>query len=152
VGAGETLLMLVLLDSNVFLSALLSPNGTPAHIVHAWRNGRFRLLTCQEQIEEVRAASRYPKFRKRLLPHHVGTMVNSLYEADIWRGPTQRKHVAADPTDSFLLDLIDAAQPDFAVTGDKRSGLLQLGTMGRTRILSVSEFGANVLHLRFLST
>jgi len=72
-------------------------------------------------------------------------MLNHLYGATVWPGTLRRVHEAADPTDSFLFDLIEAAQPDFAVTGDKRSGLLQLERLGRTRILSVSEFLSQVL-------
>jgi len=43
--------MLVLLDSNIILSALLSSEGHPATIVDAWRARRFRLLTCRQRIE-----------------------------------------------------------------------------------------------------
>lgn len=138
--------MLALLDSNIFISALISPFGGPAGIYKEWLAGRFRVVTSQEQIDEIRKACRNPKFRFRLQPHHVGTMLNHLYGAQVFRGPLPRKHHAADPADSFLLDLIDAAQPDYAVTGDKPSGLLQLGILGRTKILSVSEFCQNVLH------
>jgi len=74
-------------------------------------------------------------------------MLNNLYGATVWPDPLPRKHQAADPADSFLLDLMDAAQPDYAVTGDKRSGLLQLGKLGRTKILSAHDFCNQVLHL-----
>lgn len=74
-------------------------------------------------------------------------MLNHLYGATVWPDPIPRKHQATDPTDNFLLDLIEAAQPDYAVTGDKRAGLLQLNTMGRTKILRVSVFCADVLHV-----
>jgi uncharacterized protein len=139
--------MLVLLDSNVFISALLSLHGAPARIVDQWRDGGFQLLTCQHQIDEIRTTSRTPKFRDRLQPHLVGAMLNHLYSATVWPGPLPRKHDAADPTDSYLLNLIESAQPDYAVTGDKRSGLLQLGKLGRTKILPASAFCADVLHI-----
>jgi putative PIN family toxin of toxin-antitoxin system len=139
--------MLVLLDSNVLISALLSLYGTPARIVDQWREGGFRLLTCQQQIDEIRTASRLLKFRDRLQPHLVGAMLNHLYGATVWPGPIPRLHHAADPADSYLLDLIEAAQPDYAVTGDKRSGLLQLDKLGRTKIVTASAFCSNVLHL-----
>jgi putative PIN family toxin of toxin-antitoxin system len=139
--------MLVLLDSNIYFSALISPRNLPARIVHAWRNGRFYLLTCQQQIDEIRASSRNPKFSALFQPHQIGTMLNHLYCATVWPVPLPRKHEAADPADSYLLDLIEAAQPDYAVTGDKRSGLLQLGKLGRTKILSATAFSSQVLHL-----
>jgi uncharacterized protein len=139
--------MLVLLDSNIFISALISPHGAPAIIYKAWLGGRFRVVTCQPQIDEIRIASRHPRFRANLLPHLVGTMLNHLYRSTVWPEPVPRKHQATDPTDSFLVDLIDAAQPDYAVTGDKCSGLLQLDKLGRTKILRASAFCAQVLHL-----
>ncbi len=75
----------------------------------------------------------------------LGTMLNNFYAATVWPGPLSHRHKAADPADSYLLDLIDAAQPDYAVTGDKRSGLLEWGTLGRTKILSATEFYEKVL-------
>jgi uncharacterized protein len=146
-GTGTESLMLVLLDSNIYFSALISPRNLPARIVHAWQHGRFHLLTSQHQIDEIRAASRNPKFRDLFQPHQIGKMLNYLYGAKVWHGSLPRKHQAADPTDSYLLDLIEVAQPDFAVTGDKRSGLLQLAKLGQTKILSATAFSTQVLHL-----
>jgi putative PIN family toxin of toxin-antitoxin system len=146
-GSGADALMLVLLDSNIIISAMLSLTSTPAQIVDQWRDGRFRLLTCPQQIDEIRAACRNAKFRDRLQPHYIGTMLNHLYGATVWQGPLPRRHEASDPTDSYLLNLMEAAQPEYAVTGDKRSGLLRLDTLGRTKILSATVFLTQVLHL-----
>jgi putative PIN family toxin of toxin-antitoxin system len=138
--------MLVLLDSNIYFSALISPLGAPGRIVHAWRMGKFQLLTCQQQIGEIREASRNPKFSDLFQPHQIGKMLNNLNSVDVWTGPLPRKHQAADPADSYLLDLMEAAQPDYAVTGDKRSGLLEIDKLGRTKILSAAAFSLHVLH------
>ncbi|MGD0548444.1 MAG: hypothetical protein ABR991_11530 [Terracidiphilus sp.] len=73
--------------------------------------------------------------------------VNHIYGSTVWQGPLPRRHEAADPTDSYLLDLIEAAQPDYAVTGDKRSGLLQIEKLGRTKIVNAATFLSQVLHL-----
>jgi len=85
--------------------------------------------------------------RNQFHPSEVGAMLNHLHGADLWHGPLPRKHEAADPADSYLLDLIEAAQLDYAVTGDKRSGLLQIGKLGRTKIISATVFCSTVLHL-----
>ena len=74
-------------------------------------------------------------------------MLNHLHGADLWQERLPRKHEAADPADSYLLDLIEAAQPDYVVTGDKRSGLLELDKLGRTKILKASVFCTEVLCL-----
>ena len=73
--------MRVILDSNILLSALLSPHGPPHRIYQAWRRGRFDLVTCRMQLDEIRRASRYPKFRTIPQPHRVGRMVNNLQGA-----------------------------------------------------------------------
>jgi len=137
--------MIVLLDSNIFWSSLISPKGAPRAITDEWVDGRFELLTCQEQIEEIRAASRYPKLRTILQPQRIGKMINNLYRTTVWDKSLPDKHQSADPTDNYLLNLIDAAQPDYAVTGDHRSGLLALQSLGRTRILTTREFCDQVL-------
>ena len=139
--------MIVLLDSNIFFSALISPIGAPRAIYDAWLRGRFRVATCQQQIDEIGIASRNAKMRTLLHPSEVGAMLNHLHGANLWEGPLPRRHHAADPTDSYLLDLIEAAQPDYAVTGDKRSGLLQLDKLGQTKILNATAFLSQVLHL-----
>jgi putative PIN family toxin of toxin-antitoxin system len=139
--------MLVLLDSNIFFSALLKAGSAPARIVDHWLDGGFHLLTCGDQIDEIRTASRNVKFRKILYPHDVGVLINSLHRAVVWPGPLPRKHEASDPADSYLLDLMEAAQPDYAVTGDKRSGLLHIAKLGRTKILDAKTFATQVLHL-----
>ena len=100
--------MLVVLDSNVLLSALISPHGAPHRICKAWRQHRFELATCREQIDELRRASRYPKLREILQPHQVGLMLNNLRDAEVFdRIPS--KHKAKDIHDSYLLDLAEFA-------------------------------------------
>jgi uncharacterized protein len=34
----------IVLDANVLVSAILSPHGTPAQILHAWRAEQFDLV------------------------------------------------------------------------------------------------------------
>jgi putative PIN family toxin of toxin-antitoxin system len=43
----------VVIDTNIFISALLSQNGVPAQVLKAWREHRFILLTSQAIIAEV---------------------------------------------------------------------------------------------------
>jgi putative PIN family toxin of toxin-antitoxin system len=131
--------MIVVIDSNIFLSALISPFGPPAKIFNAWLEGRFRVATCWEQIEELRSASRYPKFKEILKPHLVGKLLNTLHGSDIHRG-IRKRHTADDPTDSYLLDLADIAGAHYLVTGDKKSGLLTHRKLGQTKILNAVSF------------
>jgi uncharacterized protein len=131
--------MRVVLDSNILLSALLSPHGPPHRIYQAWRRGRFELVTSTIQLDELRRASRYPKFRGILQPHRVGQMLNNLQGATVLNH-LPGGHEAADPLDAWLLALADIARAHYLVTGDKRSGLLAKRRIGIASILSAAEF------------
>lgn len=75
--------MRVVLDTNILFSALISPHGKADVIYRAWRSGRFEIVTSQLQLDEIRRASRYPKFRNILQPAKVGTMEGSKFERHI---------------------------------------------------------------------
>lgn len=131
--------MRVILDSNVLLSALLSPHSPPHRIYQAWRQGRFELVTAAIQLDELRRASRYPKFRAVLQPHRVGHMLNNLHAATVFdRLPGDFE--AADPHDAWLLALAEVAHAHYLVTGDKRAGLLARRRVRSTRILTAARF------------
>ena len=131
--------MIVVLDTNVLLSALISPRGAPDQIYRAWRAARFKVLTSTVQLDEIRRASRYPKFRAILQPAHVGAMINNLQRA-IVLGPLTVDIETDDPNDAFLLAMALAGDADYLVTGDRRAGLLQRGHIGRTRIVNPADF------------
>jgi predicted nucleic acid-binding protein len=44
--------MRVILDTNILCSALLTPGGPTDQLCRAWRDGRFVLLTSEQQLEE----------------------------------------------------------------------------------------------------
>jgi uncharacterized protein len=136
--------MRVVLDTNILFSALISPHGYPDKIYRAWRSSRFEVVTSHEQLEEIRRASRYPKFKDVLQPTRVGTMVNNLQRA-IVVGQLSIEIEIDDPDDAFLLAIATAGDADYLVTGDHRSGLLQRGSIGRTRIVTPVEFCSKVL-------
>lgn len=131
--------MRVVLDTNVLFSALISPEGVPGAIYGAWRAGHFDLIASAEQIDEIRRASRYAKFRRILQPHLVGDMVNSLRKA-ILLDRLPEVEGATDPFDAFLLGMAVAGDADWLVTGDHRAGLLAMGSYGRCRIATPAGF------------
>ncbi len=136
--------MRVVLDTNVLLSALISPHGPPDAIYRAWRAARFEVVTSVAQLDELRRASRYPKFKAVLQPHRVGAMVNNLQRAVVLeRLPSGIE--ADDPLDAFLLAMAVASDADYLVSGDHRAGLLQRGHIGRTRILTPAAFCAEAV-------
>ena len=136
--------MRVVLDTNILLSALISPHGSPDIIYRAWRAGRFELVTSTTQLDELRRASRYPKLKAILQPHLVGTMINNLQRA-IVLNHLQVNIETDDPNDAFLLAMAQTGEVDYLVTGDHRAGLLQRGNLGRTHIVTPAAFCVEAL-------
>lgn len=137
--------MRVVLDTNILLSALISPHGSPDIIYRAWRAGRFELVTSTTQLDELRRASRYPKLKAILQPHLVGTMINNLQRAIVLNHLLVNIETD-DPNDAFLLAMAQTGEVDYLVTGDHRAGLLQRGNLGRTRIVTPAAFCAEALY------
>ena len=136
--------MRVVLDTNVLFSALISPHGSPDVIYRAWRAAKFELVTSLDQLDELRRASRYPKFQKILQPHRVGAMINNLQRATVLESASTDLELN-DPDDVFLVAIAVTGAADYLVTGDGRAGLLQMENVGRTRILNPSRFCQEVL-------
>jgi putative PIN family toxin of toxin-antitoxin system len=139
--------MRVILDTNVLLAALISPHSFPDLIYRSWRSAKFDLVTSREQLEELRRASRYPKLKALLPSHRAGTMFNHLQRAIVLENlmPLPTDLEVNDPDDVFLLGMALTSEADFLVTGDRRSGLLQRGHFGRTRIVTPANFCALTL-------
>lgn len=55
--------MLVVLDTNIIVSALLSPHGKPAYVFNRFVNGDFTLCADERIIAEYYAVSSRPKFK-----------------------------------------------------------------------------------------
>jgi putative PIN family toxin of toxin-antitoxin system len=125
--------MRVVLDTNILISALIAPSGKPAAIIDAWLDGRFTLLTCATQVDELRSTLEKPRVAE------AGRLVNQLkrFAEDV--DPLPRLKRSADPTDDFLLALSQAGKADYLVTGDK-NGLLALKRHKSTQIVSAGDF------------
>lgn len=136
--------MRVVLDTNILFSALISPHGAPDAIYRAWRAARFEVVTSRTQLEEIRRASRYPKLQAVLQPAKMGTMLNNLQRARVLEKLTITLE-ADDPDDAFLLAMAVQGEADYLVTGDRRAGLLQRGSIERTRIVTPAAFCSEVL-------
>jgi putative PIN family toxin of toxin-antitoxin system len=126
--------MRLILDTNILLSALLSPQGSSAKLLDAWERKRFTLVACDALIAELREVAGRPFFRARLRVGAsellaAGIRDFSLFCRDLPSGP-----VAPDPKDSYLLALAEASQAEFLVTGDKQ--ILSLRRHKSTRIVT----------------
>lgn len=132
----------VVVDTNVFVSALLSPTGAPAQVLRAWRERRFLLLTSADIIAEI--AGTLSRFIGRS-PYAVTlddvNDIVALLKNDALEIPGEADVSDAgipDPDDLVFLACALGGQADGIVSGDKH--LKSLGAYRGIPILTAREF------------
>ena len=106
----------------------------------ARRHDHFSLLTCDEQLEELRRCFGRPSLVPgRIRRHEAGRLINQVRTCAEFVDALPAVDRSSDPFDNFLLALAEAGAADFLVTGDK-AGLLNLKSHGRTQIVTAGIF------------
>ncbi len=131
--------MLVVVDTNIFISYLLVPTSQPAKIVALWQNGKFDVLTAQPQIDELIRVTRYPKIKERISTVLAGRFINELRDLSITVDDLPNVDISPDPYDNYLLSISSGGLADYLITGDKQH-LLALKKFDGTSIISVTDF------------
>jgi uncharacterized protein len=111
--------MRAVLDTNVLISAVLSPQGAPAQLLRAWRAGAFELLVSPLLLAEVRRALGYPKLERLVSPGDADAFVAWLGRtATVVPDPPGDPPVRSmDPADDYLISMA-ASQRAIIISGD----------------------------------
>jgi putative PIN family toxin of toxin-antitoxin system len=130
-----------LFDTNVLVSALIKPSGTPGRALGLAAQGAFELFLSERILDELAAVLQRPYFLRRLgdplvIPHFVDLLAGSFPLAPPL---VETDHVVVDPDDDHVVAAALACQAHFLVTGDKKH-LLPLRKVENTKVVSVSEF------------
>ncbi len=138
--------MRVLIDSNVFISYLLTPHhaGSIQTIMAALSANAFTLLLPEALLEEiVVTVKRKPHLAKRIPPRKLQAFVNILqgFGETIPRIKDPIPAVVRDPKDDYLLAYAMVGQADYLVSGDKDLLLLQ-GAIEGMDFLDPPQFAA----------
>lgn len=129
------------LDGNVYLSALIQPEGPPGKVVARFlREGAFELVLSPGIVEEVLRAFSYPKVRKYL---RRGRDPGPWFEdfvllGDMVAGEVAVTGVCRDPEDDKYLAAALEGRAGYVVTGDRR--FLDLKEYERVRIVTPRAF------------
>ena len=135
--------MRVVLDANVFLSALprlRDQDSPPRRILGAWLTGEVDIVISAHIIEEVSRNLRKPYFATVL----GGTEAIQVWEeirriAEVVELHSQEMvpQLASHPEDNYVLATALVGEVDYLVTGDRQ--LQRLETIGSIRIVSPAE-------------
>jgi putative PIN family toxin of toxin-antitoxin system len=130
--------MRLVLDTNLLCSALIKSGGLPDRLYLAWRDRLFTLVTSEEQLEEFRRVTRYPRVKQLIDPATAGTLHNELRHLAVLLTELPVIDACRDSGDNFLLAMAQAGEVDFLVTGDKRD-LISMGSFRKTRIVTARQ-------------
>jgi uncharacterized protein len=134
-------MMRVVLDANVLVSAILSPRGTPAQILDAWRAEQFDLVISEAILAEIGRVFRYPKIAKRhrWSEEQWQTFLDTLAPISILTlGLLTLTVITDDPSDDRYLECAVEGEADYIVSGDRL--LLRLGAYQEIPILTPRAF------------
>jgi putative PIN family toxin of toxin-antitoxin system len=133
--------MFVVVDTNVFVSSVLNPNGTPSNVFRLFTANRFDLLATEEILAEYEHALSYKKFIPRYeeemrdIPILLARLSAGSRLVTVDRSILA---VSADVDDNKFVECAVAGGADFIVSGDKH--LLELGSYEGIQIVTPPMF------------
>jgi len=128
--------MRVVVDANVYVSAILFPESLPATLLRQVLD-RHETLSSVAHAQEVGKVIARSKFERYLpLGDRLGAARILLHRAILVQVSLEL-HLCRDPKDDYLVNLALDGRADLLISGD--GDLLTLEMIGPTRVVSPSE-------------
>jgi putative PIN family toxin of toxin-antitoxin system len=132
----------IVLDTDVFVSSLLSAQSLPAQVLNAWREGKYMLVVSPLIIAEIAGVLESSRISNKysITRTDIEGLVD-LLETDTIVVPGQAVVAGAvpqDPRDEIFLACAVDSNADCIVSGDRH--LLDLETYRDIPILTVKQF------------
>ena len=127
----------VVIDTNVFLSALLF-GGTPGKLIPLWKSGRIQPQLNKEIVAELLRVLAYPKFELSETEIQYLLFVEILPFCNTVSSKNGSVIIKEDPSDDIFLRCCEISKAKALISGD--SHLLDLKFYQSVPILTPSEF------------
>lgn len=129
----------IVLDTNVFVSALLTPNGKPELIIRLVFAGQAELYLTEAIFEEYAEVLARKKFKDKIAPARLKEAKAQLRKISKWIEPQKAVHVLTDdPDDNIFLECALECKADFLITGNTKH--FPFSSFHETKIVSPDEF------------
>ena len=130
----------VVLDTNILISAILTPQGTPAQVLLlCLSDPTIQLCMSAPVYAEYDEVIHRPKFKRT--QNEISAILGHLRQTCIWVRPHARVQVCTDLDDNIFLECAQAAEANFIVTGNAK----HFPTFWqRTQIVSAHQFTEEV--------
>lgn len=136
--------MRAVIDTGVFVSALIRRKGTTGDVLRALRDGRFTAIyTTDIMVEIIDVLGRTDFITKyHIEPDDITALVNLIRLRGELVMPARKVTASRDPKDDKFLEAALATQTDCIVSGD--ADLLELSPYEEIPILRPAEFLAHL--------
>ena len=128
----------VVVDTNVLISALLTPTGTPGQVMRELATSGSTLLLSRITFLELASRLARPKFDRYRTPEQMDRYLEWLAELAEWVKPSIRITDCRDPDDNRFLEILVAGDGSLLITGDP--DLLELHPYEDRPIITPAEF------------
>lgn len=118
--------MLIVLDTNILVSALMKHGGPPEQLLNLWEDKRFELITSEFQHDELSRVLSYERVRRYVSEEQVARLNQLLADFAVMAEPTPDVSLSDDSDDNIIIGTAIGGFADMLVSGDKKH-LLPLG-------------------------
>jgi putative PIN family toxin of toxin-antitoxin system len=122
-------------DTNIVVSALISPFGNEANVLHAIESGLITPCFSNKMLDEYGGVLGRRKFA--LSEYEIGGLTGLLKSKGLPIDPTTVARLSPDPQDDEFIACAAAARADYPVTGNKRH--FPQHACGATKVVSSRE-------------
>ena len=133
--------MRVIIDTNIWISTLIGRQLV--ELRELLSHPDIELIITERLLQEVLLVTQRPKFAKYFKHEDVESlrewMEQNMTNVALGEIPARCR----DPKDDYLLELAIQAKAIYLVSGD--SDLLEIGTIGECRIMTVRQFETEVI-------
>jgi putative PIN family toxin of toxin-antitoxin system len=134
----------VVIDTNVFASALIRRQGTTGQVLRHLRDGRFLLIYSVSLLVELVEVLSRPSIQEKyhIQSGDISALINLIRLRGELVSPTRKIEACRDPKDNCVLEAAVAGEADMIVSGD--TDLLDMIDFESIPILRASEFLARI--------
>lgn len=111
---------LVLVDTNIWVSALINPHGYPAKLKDAWLNKKFRVVMSIPLLKEISEVLHRPRIKNKykLTNAHIEQFLTLLSQKAIHVEVSGNLKICRDPDDDLILETAILSKVKYMVSRD----------------------------------
>lgn len=112
--------MRVVLDTNIFVSSLITAKGNPVKIVRWWLEGKYDLLVSQPIIDEILRVTSYQRLQKKYARVRENRLefVTLIKEQATLIEPEKVLSIIDDESDNRYVECALAGNARYIISGD----------------------------------